>query len=302
MFRPSTRISPALSSRNPARSIKAVDLPDPLGPSRVRNSPGSTESVTSWIAITVPYFFVTPTKSTEAPPDGRLLAAPPAAVISRERTAPPARDRRRRAHHGENSHRSGLKRSQHNLIQADRGGKPARINKTCIFCITRRIGNETSRSSRDSATLGAPVAFGNPVSAEYEHKVNHSSDPSGSERRSSVADERSRASAGAPFQLRVLGALRTGFAGDRPSAALRAPPADGWTVEEYNRPPQAIDPVGLRTIGRFLSVWSKRVIKYDRIYREPAENGTSTLLLTPRLPGFQRQRVSSRLQEDKPLI
>src|SRR6185295_7328149 len=54
------RIAPASGCSKPARSRSSVVLPQPEGPSRVRNSPGRTSSETSRRARTSAYDFETP--------------------------------------------------------------------------------------------------------------------------------------------------------------------------------------------------------------------------------------------------
>ena len=83
---------------------------------------GALTGVRSWIAMIVPYFFVTPANSTEAL-DGSPLAESRAAAISRERTASQARDHPRRAQHGENSHRSGLRKGRGTILSGRPAGK-----------------------------------------------------------------------------------------------------------------------------------------------------------------------------------
>src|SRR5437667_2675805 len=46
--------SPVIGSRNPAMMLRVVVLPEPLGPSRVRNSPACTARFTSRTATTSP--------------------------------------------------------------------------------------------------------------------------------------------------------------------------------------------------------------------------------------------------------
>ena len=45
--RPSTRMLPLLGRTKPATAISSVVLPEPDGPSRVRNSPALTDTATS---------------------------------------------------------------------------------------------------------------------------------------------------------------------------------------------------------------------------------------------------------------
>ena len=51
---PSMRISPASGTTKPAIARRSVVLPLPLGPSRPKNSPSGTASVTSSSAATAP--------------------------------------------------------------------------------------------------------------------------------------------------------------------------------------------------------------------------------------------------------
>src|SRR5262249_15433021 len=82
MLRPAKRISPALGLSCPLMTLKQVDLPAPFGPIRARNSPSSTEKLTSLTARRAPKDFDTDdTVST-------LIAAP----AMRRRALP---DRRR---------------------------------------------------------------------------------------------------------------------------------------------------------------------------------------------------------------
>src|SRR5205823_4137787 len=52
-------ISPLVGSSKPAISMRVVDLPDPLGPRSVRNSPGSTAIEIETTAATGPKFLHT---------------------------------------------------------------------------------------------------------------------------------------------------------------------------------------------------------------------------------------------------
>src|SRR5258705_4273633 len=53
-------ITPASGSTKPAIDISVVDLPQPLGPSRVKNSPSFTLNVTSFSTRTLENDFVSP--------------------------------------------------------------------------------------------------------------------------------------------------------------------------------------------------------------------------------------------------
>jgi hypothetical protein len=61
--------------------MRVVVLPEPLGPRRVRNSPGRTSSVTSRTAVTEPYRFVRLRSATPAP--GRRPSVGTEPVITR---------------------------------------------------------------------------------------------------------------------------------------------------------------------------------------------------------------------------
>src|SRR5215471_1459568 len=65
--RPSSMISPAVADSKPAIIMRVVVLPEPLGPSSVRNSPGGTVRETPSTAITGPKAFDTSTSSSLAP-------------------------------------------------------------------------------------------------------------------------------------------------------------------------------------------------------------------------------------------
>src|SRR5215475_7946135 len=65
--RPSSMISPAVADSKPAIIMRVVVLPEPLGPSSVRNSPGATVRETPSTAITGPNAFDTSTRSSAAP-------------------------------------------------------------------------------------------------------------------------------------------------------------------------------------------------------------------------------------------
>src|SRR5271165_3668096 len=67
--RPSIEMSPPVGVSNPAIIIKVVVFPDPLGPSRVRNSPAPTVSETPRTALTRSNRFPTLLKATVAPRD-----------------------------------------------------------------------------------------------------------------------------------------------------------------------------------------------------------------------------------------
>src|SRR6266508_5376768 len=70
--RPAIEISPSVTSSSPATIRSSVDLPQPDGPTKTRNSPGATASDTSFTAWPPrPYDLPTPTRST---PD---IASPP---------------------------------------------------------------------------------------------------------------------------------------------------------------------------------------------------------------------------------
>src|SRR4051794_18170630 len=70
------RMLPASGRMNPASTISSVVLPDPEGPSSVRNSPLCTSRSTWSSATTLPYDLATPRTAigTEA---ARVIAAPP---------------------------------------------------------------------------------------------------------------------------------------------------------------------------------------------------------------------------------
>src|SRR5438132_12900516 len=58
MSSPSSRIFPSLGISNPATIRKMVVLPQPLGPSKVRNSPCSTAKLISITAVDWPKYLV----------------------------------------------------------------------------------------------------------------------------------------------------------------------------------------------------------------------------------------------------
>ena len=64
---PPTRMSPAVMSWNPASIISSVVLPEPDGPSSVRNSPARMSSDTPSTAVIFPYCLVTFWKTTPMP-------------------------------------------------------------------------------------------------------------------------------------------------------------------------------------------------------------------------------------------
>ena len=64
---PSIAMSPALGISNPAIIISVVVLPDPLGPSSVRNSPERISNDTPRTAPTPSKRFSRPDKKTAAP-------------------------------------------------------------------------------------------------------------------------------------------------------------------------------------------------------------------------------------------
>ena len=55
MSSPSTRTRPALGASSPARMRSVVDLPEPEGPSRAKNSPGSITRSRPFSAATAPW-------------------------------------------------------------------------------------------------------------------------------------------------------------------------------------------------------------------------------------------------------
>src|SRR5262249_53092786 len=65
--RPPSRISPAVADSKPAIIMRVVVLPEPLGPSSVRNSPGGTVRETPSTAITGPKALGTSTSWRAAP-------------------------------------------------------------------------------------------------------------------------------------------------------------------------------------------------------------------------------------------
>src|SRR5579864_1274737 len=83
---PSIQISPAVGGTRPATIISSVVLPEPEGPSRVRNSPSRSSRVAPASAVTAPYVLVAPriesfvfaavTDRPSIPPGGHDAAAP----------------------------------------------------------------------------------------------------------------------------------------------------------------------------------------------------------------------------------
>src|SRR5271166_1429380 len=65
--RPSMAMSPAVGASKPAINISVVVLPEPLGPSSVRNSPERMSSETPRTAPTLSNRFSIPDRTTEAP-------------------------------------------------------------------------------------------------------------------------------------------------------------------------------------------------------------------------------------------
>src|SRR5271166_7027020 len=65
--RPSMAMSPAVGASKPAINISVVVLPEPLGPSSVRNSPERMSSETPCTAPTLSNRFSIPDRTTEAP-------------------------------------------------------------------------------------------------------------------------------------------------------------------------------------------------------------------------------------------
>src|SRR5689334_5083028 len=59
--------SPSVTSMNPAIMFSVVVLPDPLGPRRVKNSPGRASRSIASTAVTDAYRFVRPRMVMEAP-------------------------------------------------------------------------------------------------------------------------------------------------------------------------------------------------------------------------------------------
>src|ERR1700722_17202888 len=57
--RPASMISPASGVSRPAKSLSVVVLPQPEGPSRVKNSPGATVKLISFTTALSPYRFTT---------------------------------------------------------------------------------------------------------------------------------------------------------------------------------------------------------------------------------------------------
>src|SRR6266851_6229233 len=75
--RPPSRISPAVADSKPAIIMRVVVLPEPLGPSSVRNSPDATVREMSSTARTAPNVLDTATSSSSAP-WGVLMRSTPA--------------------------------------------------------------------------------------------------------------------------------------------------------------------------------------------------------------------------------
>src|SRR5437867_6012932 len=67
---------PALGTSSPATTRSVVVLPQPDGPSRVRNAPGSRVRETSSTATVAPNRFVIPAIRTRVPPAGLTTATP----------------------------------------------------------------------------------------------------------------------------------------------------------------------------------------------------------------------------------
>src|SRR5664279_1265823 len=81
------RTTPAVGVSRPAMTRRAVDLPQPDGPSSTRDSPASTSRVRSSTAITSPKRLVTPSKDSRL---GSATASPPSPPpASRASTGPP---------------------------------------------------------------------------------------------------------------------------------------------------------------------------------------------------------------------
>src|SRR6266481_3056502 len=86
--RPPSRISPAVADSKPAIIISVVVLPEPLGPSSVRNSPDATVRETSSTASTAPNVFDTATSSSSGPCGAVMRSAEPAASASLPQARP----------------------------------------------------------------------------------------------------------------------------------------------------------------------------------------------------------------------
>src|SRR5215470_7115469 len=82
--RPSSMISPAVGDSKPAIIRRVVVLPEPLGPSSVRNSPGATVRETPSTAITDPKVFDTRRSSSAAP-----VWAPVLVIVGTDSRLPP---------------------------------------------------------------------------------------------------------------------------------------------------------------------------------------------------------------------
>src|SRR5215470_5229003 len=67
------KTSPSVGTAKPATQASVVVLPDPEGPSSVRNSPARAVSVTPSTARVAPYVFTRPSMRTSAPLAGAPL-------------------------------------------------------------------------------------------------------------------------------------------------------------------------------------------------------------------------------------
>src|SRR5262249_18677531 len=70
---PSISTSPSVGTAKPAMQASVVVLPEPEGPSSVRNSPARAVSVMSSTARVAPKVFTSPWRLTSAPLDDRSL-------------------------------------------------------------------------------------------------------------------------------------------------------------------------------------------------------------------------------------
>src|SRR5438093_13279732 len=77
--RPPSRISPAVADSKPAIIMRVVVLPEPLGPSSVKNSPDATVREMSSTARTAPNVLDTATSSSSAPGGAVMRSTHPVA-------------------------------------------------------------------------------------------------------------------------------------------------------------------------------------------------------------------------------